>query len=110
MRRSPVQRVLSRGVYEEQYETSLRECMVGAEGYEDMLAAHRALVSALMSRWYFARGVEAWSRVDNFKREQGGVGTTGERHREDDEMSTSLPSGACTQSSTITFVHHNTLR
>ncbi|CAM9199670.1 unnamed protein product [Sphacelaria rigidula] len=49
MRRSPVQRVLSRGVYEEQYETSLRECMVGAEGYEDMLAAHRALVAGLKS-------------------------------------------------------------
>lgn len=45
MRRSPVQRVLSRGVYEEQYERSLRDCMEGAEGFEEMLAAHEALVS-----------------------------------------------------------------
>ncbi|CAM9644588.1 unnamed protein product, partial [Ectocarpus sp. 8 AP-2014] len=44
LRNSPVQRVLSRGVYEEQYEQSLRDCMAGAEGYEEMLGAHRSLV------------------------------------------------------------------
>ncbi|CAB1120253.1 unnamed protein product [Ectocarpus sp. CCAP 1310/34] len=47
LRNSPVQRVLSRGVYEEQYEESLRDCMAGAEGYEEMLGAHRSLVSGL---------------------------------------------------------------
>ncbi|CAM9593023.1 unnamed protein product [Ascophyllum nodosum] len=47
MRRSPVQRVLSRGVYEEQYERSLRDCMLGAEGFEEMLSAHQAQVCAL---------------------------------------------------------------
>lgn len=44
LRRSPVQRVLSRGVYEEQYEESLRDCMEGAEGFEEMLGAHRSMV------------------------------------------------------------------
>lgn len=45
LRHSPVQRVLSRGVYEEEYERSLRECMAGADGFEEMLGAHQALVS-----------------------------------------------------------------
>ena len=36
--------MLSRGVYEEQYEESLRDCMEGAEGFEEMLGAHRSLV------------------------------------------------------------------
>lgn len=44
LRRSPVQRVLSRGVYEEQYERSLRDCMAGAEGFEEMLGAHKSQV------------------------------------------------------------------
>eukprot|EP00752_Nemacystus_decipiens_P010511 g9361.t1 len=47
LRHSPVQRVLSRGVYEEQYEESLRDCMEGAEGFEEMLGAHRSLVAGL---------------------------------------------------------------
>lgn len=41
LRHSPVQRVLSRGVYEEQYEQSLRDCMAGSEGFAEMLEAHR---------------------------------------------------------------------
>lgn len=44
LRHSPVQRVLSRGVYEEQYEQSLRDCMAGAEGFQEMLAAHKSQV------------------------------------------------------------------
>lgn len=39
-----MQRVLSRGVYEEQYERSLRDCMAGSEGFEEMLAAHKSQV------------------------------------------------------------------
>lgn len=39
-----MQRVLSRGVYEEQYERSLRDCMTGAEGFEEMLGAHESQV------------------------------------------------------------------
>eukprot|EP00904_Undaria_pinnatifida_P010183 jgi/Undpi1/6295/HiC_scaffold_20.g08778.m1 len=47
LRHSPVQRVLSRGVYEEQYEQSLRDCMAGAEGFQEMLAAHKSQVAGL---------------------------------------------------------------
>ncbi|CAN0155733.1 unnamed protein product [Discosporangium mesarthrocarpum] len=47
LKTSPVQRVLSRGVYEERYEQSLRECMEGHRGYEDMLEAHHNQVARL---------------------------------------------------------------
>jgi hypothetical protein len=42
LRRSPVQRLLSRGVYEEEYFESLTQCMQNAstEGYVEMLRSH----------------------------------------------------------------------
>ncbi|KAG5177957.1 2OG-Fe(II) oxygenase superfamily-domain-containing protein [Tribonema minus] len=47
LKASPVQRVLSRGVYQEEYQASLAECMGGAEGEGEMLAAHMAQVRAM---------------------------------------------------------------
>ncbi|CAM9153679.1 unnamed protein product [Choristocarpus tenellus] len=47
LKRSPVQRVLSRGVYEERYAQSLQECMVGERGFEEMLNAHETMVTGL---------------------------------------------------------------
>jgi len=44
---SPAQRSLSRAVYEEEYEESLRECMEGAEGHGEMLASHRAFLAGV---------------------------------------------------------------
>lgn len=38
---SPVQRSVSRAVYAEAYERSLRECMTGAPGFEEMLKEHQ---------------------------------------------------------------------
>jgi hypothetical protein len=46
---SPRQRAVSRAVYCEEYDTSLRECMAGAEGLAEMLAAHAAHVAQQMS-------------------------------------------------------------
>jgi|APGre2960657423_1045063.scaffolds.fasta_scaffold61876_1 hypothetical protein len=40
LRASPTQRALSRAVYAEEYESSLRECMQGQPGQAEMLAAH----------------------------------------------------------------------
>ena len=40
LRRSPAQRLLSRGVYQEEYEASLRDCMAGAPGFEELQEAH----------------------------------------------------------------------
>eukprot|EP00747_Dinoflagellata_sp_TGD_P074612 gnl/TRDRNA2_/TRDRNA2_158386_c0_seq2.p1 gnl/TRDRNA2_/TRDRNA2_158386_c0~~gnl/TRDRNA2_/TRDRNA2_158386_c0_seq2.p1 ORF type:complete len:128 (+),score=20.44 gnl/TRDRNA2_/TRDRNA2_158386_c0_seq2:145-528(+) len=42
--RSPVQRALSRAVYAEEYEESLRACMQDSTGGAEMLAEHRAHV------------------------------------------------------------------
>jgi hypothetical protein len=41
LQQSPLQRVLSRSVYAEEYEVSLRECMEGAEGCDAMIASHK---------------------------------------------------------------------
>jgi len=46
---SPRQRAVSRAVYAEEYDASLRECMAGAEGAAEMLAAHAAHVTQQMS-------------------------------------------------------------
>lgn len=46
---SPRQRAVSRAVYCEEYDASLRECMAGAEGLAEMLAAHAAHVAQQMS-------------------------------------------------------------
>ena len=46
---SPRQRAVSRAVYREEYDTSLRECMAGAEGLPEMLAAHATHVAQQMS-------------------------------------------------------------
>lgn len=72
IRASPVQRVLSRGVYEEQYERSLYDCMAGAAGFEEMLDAHRALVSSIAKegahfgndyfRWKTPSDLPAWTQ------------------------------------------------
>jgi hypothetical protein len=44
---SPMQRLLSRGVYKEEYMTSLIECMQNADGQDEMLAAHLAQLRAI---------------------------------------------------------------
>jgi len=41
LRRSPLQRVLSRSIYAEEYEQSLRECMKDSDGGDVMISAHR---------------------------------------------------------------------
>ena len=45
LRRSPVQRAVSRAVYAEEYEDSLVACMMGGAGSEEMLAGHRGHVA-----------------------------------------------------------------
>jgi hypothetical protein len=45
LRLSPCQRALSRAVYAEEYEASLRECMQGTDGEAQMLAAHALFLS-----------------------------------------------------------------
>lgn len=46
LRKSPVQRLLSRGVYEEEYYESLTQCMQYAkEGFTEMLGSHEAHVA-----------------------------------------------------------------
>jgi len=42
LKNSPVQRVLSRGVYQEEYEQSLEECMEFAEGYGELVYMHQS--------------------------------------------------------------------
>lgn len=49
LRRSPVQRSLSRALYAEEYEASLRECMAEGPGCAEMLQAHAAHVRQQMS-------------------------------------------------------------
>jgi 2OG-Fe(II) oxygenase superfamily len=44
---SPMQRLLSRGVYKEEYMTSLIECMQNADGQDEMLAAHLSQLRAI---------------------------------------------------------------
>ena len=41
LRNSPTQRIISRSVYEEEYETSLAACMGGTKGCEEMLNCHK---------------------------------------------------------------------
>ena len=45
---SPLQRTISRAVYDDVYEKSLIECVGGTKGEAPMLAQHRAAVSTLM--------------------------------------------------------------
>ncbi len=59
LRRSAVQRSLSRAVYADEYELSLRECMQGAQGEADMLAAHYAHIQAVQRNAPLARLVAA---------------------------------------------------
>lgn len=48
LRKSPVQRLLSRGVYEEEYLQSLKQCMAAAEqGFEEMLLSHETHLATL---------------------------------------------------------------
>lgn len=44
LRNDPVQRLLSRAVYDEEYEASLVACMQGSDGCGEMVAGHRAQV------------------------------------------------------------------
>lgn len=46
---SPVQRSLSRAIYQEEYEISLHECMAGAEGRQEMVDAHQAHLEMMYS-------------------------------------------------------------
>lgn len=46
-RNSPLQRSISRGVYREVYEKSLRECMHGASGYTEMEHLHNAYLDSI---------------------------------------------------------------
>ena len=59
LRVSPAQRSLSRAVYAEEYRASLRRCMAGAEGLEEMLASHETAVRAVRSNGPLAALVEA---------------------------------------------------
>eukprot|EP00293_Proteomonas_sulcata_P015422 CAMPEP_0184312542 /NCGR_PEP_ID=MMETSP1049-20130417/50660_1 /TAXON_ID=77928 /ORGANISM="Proteomonas sulcata, Strain CCMP704" /LENGTH=215 /DNA_ID=CAMNT_0026628777 /DNA_START=859 /DNA_END=1503 /DNA_ORIENTATION=+ len=49
MRISPMQRAVSRAVYRDEYETSLRDCMKGAEGCKEMLQSHQLHIQAVKS-------------------------------------------------------------
>ncbi|CEM34729.1 unnamed protein product [Vitrella brassicaformis CCMP3155] len=46
LRLSPLQRSLSRAVYDEEYEESISQCMAGAPGCQEMVQAHRMSVDA----------------------------------------------------------------
>ncbi|CAM9459011.1 unnamed protein product, partial [Chrysoparadoxa australica] len=48
LRYSPCQRILSRGIYQEEYNDSLQQCMAGAAGScQEMIAAHQEQISKL---------------------------------------------------------------
>lgn len=59
LRVSATQRSLSRAVYREAYEASLRKCMANAPGCAEMLASHEAAVQAAMRSRPLAALVEA---------------------------------------------------
>jgi Rps23 Pro-64 3,4-dihydroxylase Tpa1-like proline 4-hydroxylase len=48
LRKSPVQRLLSRGVYEEEYYESLTQCMLNADGFVEMMKSHETHLENLM--------------------------------------------------------------
>ena len=47
---SPLQRVISRAVYDEEYVASLVECLGGTEGERSMICQHRASVQSLVGK------------------------------------------------------------
>ena len=59
LRASGMQRAVSRAVYAEEYERSLRACMQGAHGEAQMLAAHAAHLRAVAANAPLARLVDA---------------------------------------------------
>lgn len=65
--RSPLQRSLSRYIYQEEYEESLYDCMNGAEGCEEMIASHHFHVKSIEKNILLKNLVDAlrnW-KVDN---------------------------------------------
>ncbi len=59
LRASPMQRAVARAVYAEEYKRSLLACMAGAEGQEEMLAAHEAQLRGVAANAPLARLVAA---------------------------------------------------
>lgn len=59
LRAAACQRSLSRAVYKEEYEESLRECMAGAPGLEEMLDAHTLHVEGVARNAPLQRLVDA---------------------------------------------------
>ena len=59
--KSPCQRSISRAVLADEYETSLRECMAGSDGVEDMLASHANYLEktkANVPLWHLVRHLQ----------------------------------------------------
>ena len=71
----PSQRIVSRALYREEYEASLRECMQGAEGEDAMVALHRAHLAAVAKHDQLSRLVQRLRDLKQARgREQEGEG------------------------------------
>lgn len=72
LRRSPVQRLLSRGVYEEEYLESLTQCMQSAatEGFVEMLKSHETHLESLRRNAPLHNFINRLRAVREMNREQ----------------------------------------
>ena len=66
---TPLQRVLSRAVYAEEYEASIQECMQGSKGGQYMTLVHRMHVKALQKNPALSKFVQQLREIKE-EREQ----------------------------------------
>ena len=68
LRGSPVQRLLSRAVYEEEYINSIEECMKDTEGLHVMLSTHKQHIERMkqnMGLWMLIEKLKDYRLINN---------------------------------------------